>query len=292
LVTQHSRGAVNSKSSILQETQKNHYRYIVDFDGDALSDLSVFSLKERTLYSKSGLKYRAKSIFEVPLPILGDYNGDGKTDLAFFDRGFWFIPKFLITNMGKRGDIPVPADYDGDGKADLAIWRPRDGAWVFSSGKTSYWGETQDIPLPMDYDGDGRADIAIWRPSEGKWYIKNFFHEVSSVQWGGQGDIPVPGDFDGDGAADLAVWRPRDGIWYIRVSRGENQTFSWGIEKDFPVPGDYNGDGKIEPAVWRPSEGKWYILGREPVQFGSSGDIPIAWNIWVLWLKSLFDSPR
>jgi hypothetical protein len=82
-------------------------------------------------------------------------------------------------------DIPVPGDYDGDGKTDVAIYRPRDyfneGAsiWqILQSGGggviTSYHGGimngVHDIPVPGDYDGDGKTDLGIYRPQV---YIEN-----------------------------------------------------------------------------------------------------------------------
>jgi hypothetical protein len=101
---------------------------------------------------------------------------------------------------GGDGDIPVPGDYDGDGKADLATYRPAIGTWLVhgSSSGLSFllvvWGVSTDLPVPNDFDGDGRTDIAVYRPSTGIWCILKSgtnFTAWDTYQWGTLGDVPI-----------------------------------------------------------------------------------------------------
>ena len=88
----------------------------------------------------------------------------------------------------------VPGDYDGDGKTDMAVWHPAEGYWYTISSKDGsilydQWGAGyapyNDVPVPGDYDGDGKTDIAVWRPGDGYWYIiSSKDGSITATQWG------------------------------------------------------------------------------------------------------------
>ncbi len=212
----------------------------------------------------------------------GDFDGDGKADLAVW-RGsttYWLTMKSSNNTMQNTSwgasyapyyDVPVPGDYDGDGKVDDAVWRPTEGNWYIINSSTGIYriqnlGQSGDIPVAADFDGDGKTDLAVWRGSTGYWYIlRSSNGALQTMQWGASYapyyDTPVPCDYDGDGKADIAVWRSQTGTWYIiQSSNNQARTVQVGQSGDTPVPGDYDGDGISDLAVWRGSNTTWYIL--------------------------------
>ncbi len=213
------------------------------------------------------------------VPLRGDFNGDGKMDLAVFrpSENKWYIQGQSPVLYGDVGDIPVPADYDGDGDDDVAVFRSSDHTWrVYGLLAPFVYADPGDVPVTADYDGDGVDEIAVYRPSNASfgghstWHVYGF---MGPFVYGDPGDVPAPADYNGDGKADIAIFRPSTGQWYIYGVMGG---FTYGQEGDLPVPADYNGDGKAEVAVFRPSTGEWFIRGASGgFVYGQEGDIPV-----------------
>ncbi len=203
----------------------------------------------------------------------GDYDGDGKTDIAVYyaDGGTWYIARstdggLTQLNFGSSEQRPVLGDFDGDGKNDFAVFQRQTGNWTirFSSNNSTVnvnFNRAEARPVVGDYDGDGRDDLALYsRP--GVWQIRySSNNSVGTLSWGWTETRACPGDYDGDGRTDLCVYHRRSGNWFItRSSDAQVQTIQWGWSQARPVPADYNGDGKTDIAVYHPASGNWYIL--------------------------------
>ncbi|HLM62104.1 MAG TPA: VCBS repeat-containing protein, partial [Pyrinomonadaceae bacterium] len=261
---------INSSSSVWSGRQfgaNNDRPAPADYDGDARTDTAVF-----------------RDV--VP----------GAGNFAYFYIINSLDNSFRPVQFGTTGDVPVSGDWDGDGKADLAVYR--DGSLTGGQSYFYYrpssqpsvnfrqiaWGTTGDKPLIGDFDGDLRLDAAVFRPSTATWHIlRSSNNQVSSFVFGLPTDIPVPADYDGDGVTNIAVFRPSNGTWYTSTNPQINYgAVQFGTTGDLPVPADYDGDGKADVAVYRPSNGAWYLLrstqGFDGKAFGIAEDNPIPYS--------------
>lgn len=236
-----------------------------DYDGDGKTDMAIFRstnapphIQEFWIWNSQS-STPTKREFVVDTYIYGvmqqDYNGDGKTDPAFwagrYDLGY--ITSVLVQYSGTNGgtSLHVPGgmapyragDMTGDGRSDN-VYRQFDqflnhivtiSNTATGASRSVLFGKTGDQFIPGDFDGDGIGDLAIWRNSDGTWWwIRSSDNTVRAANWGVNGDIPVPGDYDGDGITDLAIWRPGSGQSYYWIYGSQNgiSVFPWGLSTD------------------------------------------------------------
>ncbi len=159
----------------------------------------------------------------------------------FFYRGSLNNPSGGTTYVpfGSTGDKAQRGDFDGDGKLDLAVFRPANSVWyILQSSNQSMryenWGLASDKFVPADYDGDSKTDVAVFRG--GTWYIKQSSTGTPLYyQWGLDTDSLAPADYDGDGKTDVAIYR--GGTWWVRQSSsGSVSVQNFGNSTDRPVP--------------------------------------------------------
>ena len=148
------------------------------------------------------------------------------------------------------------------------------------------FGAATDVVAPGDYDGDGRFDLAVYRGTGNQpatFFVQRSSGGFISQQFGIGNDLVVPGDYDGDGRTDFAVVRTGTAYqWFIlRSSSNTVQFDQLGADPFLPVQNDYDGDGRTDVAVYNPLNSFFFIRrstdnGLTQVQFGQSGDYPIA----------------
>ena len=117
---------------------------------------------------------------EGDVPIAGDWNGDGVSNIGLFRAGTWYLDvdgngrwsaaDAYIEQLGGAGDLPVVGDFNGDGIDDPGVYR--DGIWRLDSDgdrtltahdKVLELGTADDKPVVGDFNGDGIDEIAIYR---------------------------------------------------------------------------------------------------------------------------------
>ncbi|GAB5401865.1 MAG: hypothetical protein Aurels2KO_00960 [Aureliella sp.] len=210
----------------------------------------------------------SRTIFDIPgsIPLTGDFNGDGRDEIALFLDGEWFIDldgdgewdeSDIWLRLGTAGDQPVTGDWDLDGKDDVGIfghrWLGDERAIAAEPGQPDpenmVRGRFKNVPpLPEDAPYEQRL-LKRAKEAEARAHVIDHVFE-----FGDERDIAVSGDFNGDGIATVGTYR--DGKWMLDVN-GDGRINDKAGEKEFgqagdlPLVGDFDNDGIDELAIQR-----------------------------------------
>lgn len=186
------------------------------------------------------------------------------------NRGDGFL--FKMNNYAISGNYsPKVGDFNGDGRSDILWYLPGTGQDMVYFGNS--WGNgfeigyiTQDVSMQVaiaDFNGDGRDDILWHVASTGQntiWHgqANKLFSSVNiAYTVGGYAHKPYAGDFDGDGYGDIffdSQGSASDQIWYGGSSGFDvrDVVLPDGAQ---PVVGDFDGDGKSDIYFYKPGPG-------------------------------------
>jgi hypothetical protein len=176
-----------------------------DFNGDGRDDIVLFVRNAKSGAGRGDV-YVALSTgssfvgagtwhdffcVNTEIPAVGDFNGDGKDDIAAFARETW--------SGDGRGDVYVALSTGSSFSGTGAKWHD-----FFCIG--------DEIPVVGDYNGDGRDDIATFaRGVSGDVYVAlstgSSFSGTGAIWHSGLVRVtmvPDSGDFNGDGKDDYA----------------------------------------------------------------------------------------
>ncbi len=216
-------------------------------DGNGGTNIDVHISNGNNAFSIQRWSTNQGGFWDTQQWLAGDFNGDGKTDLAktmndgnggtnidvhISNGNNAFNLQRWATNQGGFWDTQqwLAGDFNGDGKADLAK------AMNNGNGGTNI-----DVHIS---NGDNAFNLQRWATNQGGFW--------DTQQW-------LAGDFDGDGKADLAK-AMNDGNGGtnidVHISNGNN-TFSlqrwatnqggfWDTQQW--LAGDFDGDGKADLA--------------------------------------------
>jgi|SRR5579872_752724 len=215
-----------------------------DLNGDGKLDLAVVNVFDNNISIllgngngsfQSPVNYPVAlqaSYFELPSLVLGDFNGDGKMDLAVAGADAVFVllgngdgtfQAALQSACSSCGSAMAVGDFNRDGKLDLVVGGQNQGTSVLLGlGDGTFYLNATYAPSAggevavADLNGDGKLDLII---PQGAQYLTYVGGSVAVQLGNGDGTFQstvlygtglVPwginlADFNGDGRLDVAV---------------------------------------------------------------------------------------
>ncbi|MFO1020692.1 MAG: choice-of-anchor Q domain-containing protein [Planctomycetales bacterium] len=212
------------------------------------------------------------------IPITGDWNGDGKTDIGTFRNGTFYLDlngsrkwegaSDVSFVFGIASDIPITGDWNGDGKTDVGIFRSGrfyldlNGSrkWESASDVSFLFGNPTDIPITGDWNGDGKWDVGTFR--SGTFFLdqngSRKWEGVSDIsfRFGNTTDLPTSGDWNSDGKWDVGTFR--SGVFYIdqngnhKWDNASDLVYRFGNSTDKPIVGSWGSVGASTASIVSP----------------------------------------
>jgi serine-aspartate repeat-containing protein C/D/E len=160
----------------------------------------------------------------------------------------------LLLFGGEPGDVPVVGDWNGDGRDKIGIFRQGflwlldvNGDGEFTEGKDPafpFGGVPGDQPVVGHWNGKKISQVGIYR--QGEWLLdqdgdRKLTPADPIYHFGGlPNDVAAPGDWIGDGRSRLGIYR--QGLWILdengngKFDAGSDRIFSFGgLAGDRPI---------------------------------------------------------
>lgn len=192
----------------------------------------------------------------------GNYEPNAEPDQLWLGRA---DGGFDRTDLGvTSASIPLPGDFDGDGDTDIIWFQPGDGPdvlWRFSGGRpvsSSLRIVGNYRPIVGDFDGNGSDDLFWYGPGAKAdyiwWFDAGATYRSVPTKVTKKDYRPFAGDFDADGADELFWYTPGAGPDYLWAAITETGAPTDGPRPSaggtaIPVVGDFDGD-RYDDIVW------------------------------------------
>lgn len=253
--------------------------FIGDFNANGRDDLGLFWPDDNSFY--------------VSL-------SDG-TRLGAARSGQWVSPN----EFGNRDGQYYVGDFDGDGRSDLGFFRPGDSTFHVSTSTGSHFGGVGSgqwiAPNTFGhaggryyvayFNGGKKADLGFMDPTSNSYWVSlstgSGFNAPFSGQWiapntfGHAGGRYYTGDFTDDGTEDLGYFEPVDNSFHISMSNGQSfgnaGTGEWIAPGTFGhaggryYVGDFNGDGNADLGFFDPGDSSFHVNLSSGSGFGKPG---------------------